>query len=163
MKLNAKDLTTERLWRSATGMDAQRFYVLLESFKSAYIRIHNQPLAERKVETDIDYCITNEEELLLFVLFSLKSGLNYDLLGVVCGMSASNAKRNQAIGVEILQKTLAGLGCMPKRNFLNVEEFVEFFKDNGTLILDATEQRIQRPRDNEQQKACYSGKKKPIP
>ena len=51
---------------------------------------------------------------------------------------------------------------MPKRNLLTIKEFEEFFKDEKDLIIDATEQRIQRPSDNEMQKETYSGKKKPI-
>ena len=39
-------------------------------------------------------------------LFSLKSGLRYDVLGLVCGMDKSTAKRNQDVGLEILGKTL---------------------------------------------------------
>ena len=32
-------------------------------------------------------------------------------------------------------------------------------RTQDTIIIDATEQRIQRPKDKEEQKACYSGKK----
>jgi hypothetical protein len=49
---------------------------------------------------------------------------------------------------------------MPKRNFLNVKDFEDFFADEKQLIIDATEQAIQCPSDKEQQKECYSGKKK---
>lgn len=163
MKLSTKDFTTDRLWRSAVGMDAHRFHALLAPFKSAYIGIYSKTLAERRVGNDINYCIKDEEDLLLYLLFSLKSGLNYDLLGLVCGMSASNAKRNQAIGLEVLEKSLDGLDCMPKRKFMNLEEFIEFFKGHQDLILDATEQRIQRPGDGGRQKETYSGKKRQYP
>lgn len=162
MKLKVKELTTERAWRAATGMTAEKFYKLLPFFKSSYLATHFKSLPDRKVGDSASYCIQDEEELLYFTLFSLKSGLNYDILGIVTGMSASNAQRNQHIGVDILQKALAEQDCMPKRNFLNVQEFFECFKDEEELILDATEQRIQRPNDYELQKDYYSGKKKPI-
>jgi hypothetical protein len=42
-------------------------------------------------------------------------------------MDKSNAKRNQAVGLEILSSTLTTMGCMPKRNFLNVKDFEDFF------------------------------------
>jgi hypothetical protein len=32
----------------------------------------------------------------------LKSGLTYDLLGLLCGMDMSNVQRNQEIGIRIL-------------------------------------------------------------
>ena len=43
--------------------------------------------------------------------------LSYDLLGVVCGMDAANAKRNQVLGLEVLEQALATVGCLPAREF----------------------------------------------
>ncbi len=162
MKFTASDLKQDRQWRATIGMSEKQFYVLLPFFKKSYFETYKEELAKRKVEVNIDYCIENEEELLLFTLFSFKSGLTYDVLGLVCGMNGSNARRNQKIGLDILAKTLTGLGVMPKRKLLSIKDFEDFFKEEKDLIFDATEQRIQRPGNNEQQKETYSGKKKPI-
>jgi hypothetical protein len=162
MKFGLEDLRTERQSRAAIGMDKERFIKLLLGFKSSYFERYGTSLKERQMDNGIEYCINSEEELLLYTLFSLKSGLTYDLLGLVSGMDRSNAKRNQAVGLEILGKTLTTMDCMPKRNFLNVKDFEDFFADEKQLIIDATEQAIQRPSDKEQQKECYSGKKKDI-
>lgn len=162
MKFTTNDLKQNRQWRATIGMSEKQFYILLPIFKKAYFEIYKEELANRKVDANIGYCIENEEELLLFTLFSFKSGLTYDVLGIVCGMNGSNAKRNQKIGLEVLDKTLSGLGVMPKRKILTVKEFEDFLKEEKELIFDATEQRIQRPGDNEKQKETYSGKKKPI-
>ena len=40
-------------------------------------------------------------------------------------MDGSNVKRNQQIGLEVLQKTYENLGVVPKRNLLTIEEFNE--------------------------------------
>ena len=160
MKITTSDLKTERQWRSATGLDKERFYKLLEGFEKSYLADYGQPLAERLVKNKKGYCIHNEEELLLFTLISLKSGLTYDLLGLMCGMDASNVQRNQEIGLRVLQQTLKLTGDLPKRNFLDLEEFEAYFSDTDTLIIDATEQRIVRPSDLTEQKNHYSGKKK---
>ena len=159
MKIQLSDLTTERQWRAATGFDKQRFEKLLELFKKTYMEIYGQPVKERQVQTEVEYCLNSEEELLFFTLFSLKSGLTYDLLGLVCGMEVSNAKRNPKIGLKVLQKIFEELGYAPKRNFMNLNEFETYFADTEDLIIDATEQRIQRPSDKENQKQYYSGKK----
>lgn len=90
--------------------------------------------------------------MLLFTLFSLKSGLSYDLLGFTTGMDGSTAKRNQDIGIAVLSHTLAASGHVPKRNFGSVEEFKEYFQDKGTILIDATEQRTQRPGESDYQK-----------
>lgn len=160
MKFGVSDLTTERQCRAAIGMDKERFYKLLVGFKKSYLEIYGMSLKERLVDNKVGYCINSEEELLLYTLFSLKSGLTYDLLGVVSGMDASNAKRNQDTGLAILGRTLSALSCMPKRNFMNSKDFEDYFAATEHLIIDATEQAIQRPSDKEQQKDCYSGKKK---
>ena len=159
MKIQLSELTTERKWRAATGFDKQRFEKLVELFKKYYVKIYGKPVRERQVQTEIGYCLNSEEELLFFTLFSLKSGLTYDLLGLVCGMEASNAKRNQKTGVEVLQRIFQELGYAPKRKFMNINEFLEYFADTEELIIDATEQRIQRPSDKKSQKHYYAGKK----
>ena len=158
-KIQLSDLTTERKWRAATGFDQQRFEKLLKLFKEFYVKIYRKPVQERQVQTDITYCLNSEEERLFFTLFSLKSGLTYDLLGLVCGMEASNAKRNQQTGLKVLLRIFQELGYGPKRKFMNINEFLAYFVDTEELIIDATEQRIQRPADKKDQKQYYSGKK----
>jgi hypothetical protein len=162
VKFNTSDLKQDRQWRATVGMSEKQFFTLLEPFKKAYFETYKAELSNRKVDVNIEYCIENEEQLLLFTLFSFKSGLTYDVLGIVCGMNGSNAKRNQKIGLEILAKTLAELNVMPNRKLLTVKDFEDFFQNEKDLIFDATEQRIQRPGDYNQQKETYSGKKKSI-
>lgn len=162
MKLQLSDLKTERQWRAATGLDERRFHQLLGLFKSAYKILYGQTVKERHALIEVTPSLTSEEELLYFTLFSLKSGLTYDLLGLVCGLDGANAKRNQELGVKVLQQALETVSCIPKREFKSVREFEEYLKKERTLILDGTEQRMQRPQEPEEQKACYSGKKKGI-
>ena len=47
----------------------------------------------------------------------------------------------------------------PVRSFANLTEFEEHFRHRDTLIIDATEQPVQRPGDQDEQKLNYSGKK----
>jgi hypothetical protein len=77
-------------------------------------------------------------------------------------MDGSTAKRLQDLGVSVLKHTLMKAGYAPKRSFCSLEEFQTYFQKYKTLILDATEQRTQRPSDAEYQKLMYSGKKKAI-
>jgi hypothetical protein len=163
MKITATDLTQDRQWRAMIGLSENQFYSLLPAFTKAYFNTYHASLSERKVEVNIKYCLQNEEELLLFTLMSLKLGLTYDALGVACGMSASNAVRNQKIGLDILAIALDKLGVMPKRKLLTANDFKALFGEYKDLFMDATEQRIQRPQDKEFQKETYSGKKKPTP
>jgi hypothetical protein len=160
MKFTVLDLKNDRQWRAAIGMSKEQFSLLIMPFKKSYLDTYKAELKERKVDVNIGYCIENEEELLLFTLFSLKSGLTYDVLGIVCGMNASNAKRNQGIGLDILRKTLSELNHLPSRKLPTVKAFNKYFSDEKELLIDVTEQTIQRPHHNEKQKEHYSGKKK---
>lgn len=160
MNITCSGLKTERQWRAAIGMNEERFRQLLNIFKRCYISYYGHSLNSQLIKNARTYCINNEEELLLFTLFSLKSGLTYDVLGFVTGMNGSNAKRNQTVGLDILQLTLDTFGHMPRRKFSDVADFKAFFSKTDTLIIDATEQRKQRPQNKEKQKEYYSGKKK---
>lgn len=161
MKLDILDLTTERQWRSSTGLTKEKFEILLGFFQESYEKIYGKTIQERTSESPNNPTITSYSDLLFFTLFSLKSGLTYDLLGFVSGIDGSNAKRNQTMGIKILKDSLSKIGVSPKRTFDSPQDFKTYFEEHKTLILDATEQRVQRPQDNDVQKTFYSGKKKP--
>ena len=60
----------------------------------------------------------------------------------------------------ILETTLGYKQVLPERKIRSMEEFLDRFPDVKEVILDGTEQPIQRPKDPDEQKAHYSGKKK---
>ena len=163
MKLSITDLKTDRQWRSATGLDKKRFHALLSFFERSYQEMFSQTLQERQSGCPDQPHLNSYEDLLLFTLFSLKSGLTYDLLGLVTGMDGSCAKRNQELGLRVLKHTLVATGHAPKREFKSPEEFHDYFNRHKTVIIDATEQRTKRPGNQEYQKQLYSGKKNPTP
>lgn len=71
------------------------------------------------------------------------------------GRDAANAKRNQTRGLQVLEQSLRTAHCLPKRTFANAADFAEYFQHEETWIFDGVEQRIQRPSENEAQKAHY--------
>ena len=145
MKLQLSDLKTERQWRAATGYDQVRFEKLLVQFTASYRGLYGCPVATRQAGLGITPSLSSESELLYFTLFSLKSGLTYDLLGLVCGMDTANAKRNQTLGLEVLEHTLREANCLPKREFKDAEEFSNYLKNEKVLIFDGTEQSKRVP------------------
>ncbi|NJO16055.1 MAG: hypothetical protein HC877_09975 [Thioploca sp.] len=160
MKMQLSELTTERKWRAATGLNEERFYKLLERFKVAYEALYKKSIEQKQeAEKHFDFGLSNEEELLYFTLFSLKSGLTYDLLGLVGSMNASSAQKNQAKGLKILARAALG-EYMSTRTIKTKEEFDNLFGGIEKLLIDATESPKQRPSNNEEQKKYYSGKKK---
>ena len=75
--------------------------------------------------------------MLYFTLFSLKAGFTYDLLGIVVGMHASNAKKNQEMGLKVLAHAL---GYMPAPHIESKDKFEQLFKGIEELLVDAMEQ-----------------------
>jgi len=97
---------------------------------------------------------------ILFVLLYCKTYPTYDELGSRFGMSKSAAFDNIVRYFSMVQKALARLGVLPHRTFSNLEEFREIFSDIEPIIIDVTERRLNRPKDETKQKENYSGKKK---
>jgi hypothetical protein len=161
MKLDRQALKTERQWRAATGKTEAQFMALLWYFTRSYESMFGETIEERTSKSPNQPTLTSYEDLLFFTLFSIKSGLTYDLLGFVSGMDASNAKRNQTLGLEVLEQALVDSNNLPKRQFVSAEEFKAYFEKHKTLLFDATEHRTQRPSEEEAQIDNYSGKKKP--
>lgn len=163
MKLSISDLKSDRQWRSTIGISKEKFYELLPEFGKSYEDTFGKTISERTNDSPNAPSLCSYDDLLFFTLFSLKVGLTYDVLGFVCGMDGSNAKRNQSMGIELLDQTLSRLGFSPKRSFTDVEEFKAYFESYKSITIDATEHRTQRPKEKESQKENYSGKKKDTP
>ena len=163
MKLQISDLKTDRQWGAATGCTKAQFEKLLVLFTASYFKLHGKSVAERQAEIEVTPSLSSEEDLLFFTLFSLKAGLTYDVLGFVSGMDGSNAKRNQTLGLKVLEQALESVQCLPRRKFKDAAEFAEYLEQEETLIFDGLEQRMQRPSDDEAQRDHYSGKKMPYP
>lgn len=125
--------------------------------------MYDKSVAERQAALEIPPSLPSEEDLLLFTLFNLKSGLTSEALGFVSGVDGSNAKRNQTCGLAALQHTLEQAQCLPARAFANAEEFAAYFQNKQKLKFDGVEQRPQRPGNQEAQATYYCGKKSVIP
>ena len=163
MKLIIADLKDDRTWAAVTGLSQARFEKLLSLFRASYLELHGKTVAERQAALDIPPSLPSEADLLFFTLFSLKTGLTYDALGFVSGLDRANAKRNQTLGLAVLQHALGQAQCLPARSFADAEEFAAYLQAEEQLIFDGLEQRTQRPHEHEAQADCYSGKKSVTP
>ena len=154
------EIRNERQWKATTGMSQTKFLELSQAFGQAFEGIYGCSIQERQSNSSQEATFRSYEEMLFFLLFSLKSGLTYDALGAIFDCDGSTAKTNQTNALPILKAALSNLGLMPKRSFSSVEDFETYFAQHDTLLVDGTEQQIQRSKDNSVQKAHYSGKKK---
>lgn len=161
MKLQIAELKTDRQWSATTGLTSAQFTKLLSCFTQSYFELYGKTVAQRHTDLAVTPTFTSESELLFFTLFSLKAGLTSDVLGFVCGLDIANARRNQELGLKVLQHALEAAQCLPRRTFKEATDFKKYLANEATLIFDGLEQRMQRPHDDEVQRDFYSGKKMP--
>lgn len=159
MRISLEDLKTPRQWRAALGCDAKHFEKLLPLFTQAYAAVHGCQMADKMILTPFGTVVRHEQDLLFFTLFSCKSGLTYDVLGLVFGMDGATAKRRQDDGIAVLQQALRQAKCLPARTLESPQELAKYFSRKKAVLLDATEFTTQRPQEKTAQQHRYSGKK----
>ena len=162
MAISYREIRTDRQWKAATGYSEKSFHGLVKLFSSAYEEFHETSLGEQVAQRVDAPKFKTYEDMPFFVLYSLKSGLTYDLLALNFDMSRSVAFEQQAALVVILQMALEKNGLLPKRHFESLGELQKYLHDHDELLIDGTEQPRQRPGNQEDQKEDYSGKKKGI-
>lgn len=161
MPISYRDIKNERQWKASTGLSEQQFMSLSKLFAQSYEQLYGTTMSDRKGNSSQESTFKTYEDLLFFTLYSIKSGLTYDLLGLTFGLERSNAHQNQAIGLGLLRSALAQGDYLPKRIYESVQEFKDDWAKESEIIIDGTEQRSQRSENEETQKKDYSGKKKP--
>lgn len=161
MSISYKKIRDNRQWRASTGLTESQFKKLVEEFRITYEEFLGESILNRTNNSSSESRFTTYEDFLFFILYSMKSGLTYDLLGLSFDLDRGNVFRNQTFGLRILEMTLQRLDFMPNRFFENLEDFKDQMAEHEQIILDASEQRRQRPDNEEDQKDDYSGKKNP--
>lgn len=159
MAISYKEIRSERQWRASTGLNEGQFFRLIELFGETYEEIFDESVESRQNKSASESTFKTYADLLFFGLYSFKSGLTYDLLGLNFGLSNANAYKNQSLVIRVLETTLNKSGCLPKRAFHSEEEFKNYLANETSILVDVTEQRVQRSVNQENQKADYSGKK----
>lgn len=162
MSISLRSIRTERQWRASTGLTKEQFYKLVGLFTTAYEEIFGESLEGDFSGNEGDVKFNTYEDLLFFGLYSIKSGLTYDLLGLSFDLSPSNVHAKQGMVLSVLQSALEQGGYMPKRVYNSNEEFIADWNSEAAIMVDGTEQRRQRPKNQDDQKKDYSGKKKHI-
>lgn len=155
-----------RVFKSVTGLDVDEFDRLFRKFVPKWIEQEherlNRPDRKRAIGGGRKYTLSLQD-LLLMVLCWLRLYLNMEALGFFFGVDKSTASRDARRLLKVLrllgEETL-GWPEPPRRGKgKDVAEAVQACPDL-LAIVDATEQRIQRPSDDDEQRRHYSGKKR---
>lgn len=155
-----------RAFRSLTGMSISEFEALYRKLLPVWAKFErerlNRPDRKRAVGGGRTYKLKLKERLLMTTIW-LRLYLSTEALGFFFDVDKSTASRNTRRLLPCLRllgdETLGWPEPPQRGEGKSVEQALHDYPDL-LAIIDATEQAIERPRDNEQQKAHYSGKKK---
>lgn len=139
MKISITDLKTDRLWQSVLGIPQERFYILLFEFELCYIEKYGASLETVMQRLGVTHPILPDyASCLFFVLFQMKNGLTFDVLGMMFETDGGNAQRNFKRYAAFLETTLEKMQQLPARHFATVEEMETCFSAQEKIIIDAT-------------------------
>ena len=162
-----KTLSTQsQSFLAMTGLTLAEFRDLLPAFERAYDRIHpldqtaNGQPRQRWFGAGRHSVLSPSEDKLLFLLVYLKTYPLQVVLGQLFGISTSQANYWLHHLRPVLRSALDDLGVAPERDGARLASRPVAAKGAGSVIIDGTERRRQRPKNAEKQARHYSGKKK---
>ena len=155
-----------RVFKSVTGLSIGEFDELFERFVPVWVEHERKRLSrpdrKRAIGGGRKYSLQLREQLIMVTCW-LRLYLNTEAMGFFFGVDKSTVSRNgrrllkvlRALGDESL-----GWPDPPRRGEGKSVEQVLWEYPDLLAIVDTTEQRIQRPSNDERQRKHYSGKKK---
>lgn len=155
-----KALNNERIMKAVIGMGKKEFNKLLMVFGPIVSRVKYKRNRKRKAGAGRKHTLRTPEEKLFYMLFYMKCYPTFDVAAFFYGVDKSQCKRWVDELRVALEKALGKEMVLPERRIGSVKEFIERFPEVNELLIDGTERPIQRPQEENRQRACYSGKKK---
>lgn len=152
------------LLRALTSLDPAEFDALLLVFHAtwdAYVHESwlSSPPRQRQPGAGRQPVLRTSADKLLFILYYLKVYPLQEVLAFEFGFSQGQACYWIHTLSEVLKRALTTMDQIPQRCPAQLEAFLAA-RGPTELGIDGTERPIQRPKDKEQQKQYYSGKKK---
>ena len=155
-----------RVFKSITGLSIEEFDQLLQKFAPAWVEHEHQrlerPNRKRAIGGGRKYTLKLKDQLVMVTCW-LRLYLNTEAMGFFFGVDKSTVSRNCRRLLKVLrtlgEETLGWPEPPQRGQGKSVEQALREYPDL-LAIVDATEQRIQRPGDDERQRRHYSGKKK---
>ena len=158
----AKD--EQKVFRALTGLEQAEFEEMLKMFEIAW----NKHLEEKRERKGIiirrsgggrKAILSKLEDKLFFILFYFKNYPLQEVMGFLFGMSQSQVNAWIHRLTEVLKQALFEGGYLPERC---PEHLIEVLSTSSEqeFAIDGTERRRQRPKDKEEQKKFYSGRRR---
>jgi hypothetical protein len=165
--INYKDLKNKpKDFLAVTGLKIEEFEKLKEGFKEAYKKVYPTEKTKEGKErkrgegAGVKGQLEKEEDKLIFILVYQKTNQLQTMQALQFNMSQPQANYWIHRLMPVLKQILKDQGLSPERNAENVATNEMIKEGILELAIDATERRMQRPKDEEKQRNYYSGKKK---
>ena len=155
-----------REFLSVTSLTDEEFQALLPTFERCYQSSSKpKPKALKKKKQRAGgggrkAKLSEMSDKLLFILAYQKTAPLQTLHGLHFGLSQGRVNYWVHRLLPVLQMSLGELGMKPERVGGRVADLIEASEGGANLSLDASERGLQRPVNEDKQKAKYSGKKK---
>ncbi|NJN46789.1 MAG: transposase family protein [Candidatus Competibacteraceae bacterium] len=147
-------------------MSCQKFDDLVPVFASAEDARHQERLQKKEIKRlpsgGHQGVLNTPRKRLFFVLYYLKTYPTFDVLGFHFGLSVGHAHDFIETYLHVLESALKTLTVFPDRRFKDAAEFMQAVEKYDEVMIDGVELPCVRPRDPDQQKDRYSGKKNAI-
>lgn len=154
----------QHLFPYAIGITYQQFEKILPKFSSALRSAEHKKAYEKIRLRDIGGgrkpTLRTDRQKLFFILLYYKIYPTYRLAQVIYEFEYSNIFYWQKFLEKVLENTLGYELTLPTVKVSGLTMLFEVCPLLRNFIVDATERRIQRPKDNKTQALYYSGKKK---
>ncbi|MGB3616486.1 MAG: transposase family protein [Catalinimonas sp.] len=153
-----ENVHNDRQFLATTGLDKADFKALLTKFEQAVSRAPEQ-------RPGPEGCLTSLACELFFGLFYLKTYPTFDVLGLSFGIEGPAAQKRLMPILAYLRETLRENKHLPARSLEQVDAIEQILSEleqqaGDQVWIDGTERESSRPKDDESQKARYSGKKR---
>lgn len=157
-------ITHKELFPYAVGVTYQQFLLILPKFVSALYHQEQKRLYSKKrlrvPGGGRKPTLKTTKQKLFFILFYYKVYPTFRLAQILFELDKSNCLYWKKLLEQVLFVALGYELALPKVKVKSVIGYLEICPSLRNFIVDATERRIQRPRDQQIQEFYYSGKKK---
>ena len=160
-------ISDETRLHAATLQSSKEFEVILKQFEDAIKKSKDAPLFrnnEKRSDDPGNRCSLYPRHALLMYLLRLKDNPTQGTLEAFFGIDQSTVCRYLQFCNEMLKETLPTPDRISKamskcKTVKGIKEFVPG-RGAGTLLVDGTHIRVDRPGEKEERKKTYTGKKK---
>ena len=153
-------MKSNAILRALTGLKIRQFKMLATNF-AVHLKKSFEEWRNVSLDRGREFVLKSSEEKLFFILFYMKCYPTHRSLWVVL-RRAQILLLSMGTVVSPLRckRYWEESWCYRMRKISDPQEFLRLFPGVQAVFIDGTERPIQRPKDQERQKANYSGKKK---